>query len=109
MPNKISTKVPKKTPDAGKLNEISKKAEHDLSTYQSKTGTGPDHPKNIEDSASRITSKFPGSSVKFGEDVVTSASLNRRIPPGEGGELDEHNRYFLFLPPQHTDNAKKRS
>ncbi|KAK0654934.1 hypothetical protein B0T16DRAFT_486630 [Cercophora newfieldiana] len=82
--------MPKKSPDPKKLNDIAKKAEHDLNTYQSKTGTGQDHPANIEDAGSRITSKFPGSSVKYGEDVVTSASMNRRIPPEEGGEIDDH-------------------
>jgi hypothetical protein len=81
--------MPEKSPDSKRLKGIARKAKHDLNMYQSKTGT----PSNIEGSGSRITSKFPGSSVKHGEDLMTSASMSRRIPPDEVGEIDDHKQY----------------
>ncbi|KAK0633861.1 hypothetical protein B0T14DRAFT_576114 [Immersiella caudata] len=79
--------MPKKSPDSKKLEDIARKAEHDLNTYQSKTDTGRDHPSNIKDSAS-------GSSVMYGEGVVTSAGMDQRVPPDEGGEIDDRKHFI---------------
>jgi hypothetical protein len=80
--------------DKAKLNEIAHQAERDLNTYQSKTGTGKGRATGLEDYGVNelAENKFPGASVKVGENLVTNRSYNRRIPGDEGGDVDETGR-----------------
>ncbi|KAK3331357.1 hypothetical protein B0H66DRAFT_613706 [Apodospora peruviana] len=80
-------------PDSAKLNEIAKQAERDLNTHKSKTGkrvTGLGE-TGIDDT---VEKKFPGAKVQSGEEFVSSRSMNRRIPPEEGGDVDERGRPY---------------
>ncbi|KAK1235908.1 hypothetical protein PQX77_000859 [Marasmius sp. AFHP31] len=54
--------------------EIARQAEADLNSYQTKTGA------------------FHGAQVVTGDDLSTNASYNKRIPPSEGGEIDDRGR-----------------
>ncbi|KAK3939743.1 hypothetical protein QBC46DRAFT_354772 [Diplogelasinospora grovesii] len=78
--------------DNEKLNEIARQAERDLNTYQAKTGTG--QTTGLEDAGVNELSedKFPGSQAKYGDDLVTNAGYNRRMPGDEGGDVDERGR-----------------
>jgi hypothetical protein len=81
-------------PGKEELSEIAKKAERDLNTYQSKTATGKGRASGLEDYGvnDTIDQKFPGASVKVGENLVTNRSYDRRIPADEGGDVDETGR-----------------
>ena len=81
-------------PGNDKLSEIAMQAERDLNSYRSKTGSGRDRATDYEAAgvSDVDTSKFPGASVKYGDDYVSSKSYNRRIPPDEGGDIDDHGR-----------------
>ncbi|KAK0671688.1 hypothetical protein QBC41DRAFT_315345 [Cercophora samala] len=71
------------------LSKIARDAERDLNTYQSKTGSSR---RGLDDSGVTDTSAnkmFPGSTVKTGDDFITSKSYNRRIPGDEGGDVDD--------------------
>lgn len=78
--------------DRSKLKEIALQAERDLNTYHSKTGSGRDRASGHENAGVSDTAadRFPGSSIKYGEEFVLNKSLNRRIPPDEGGSADDH-------------------
>lgn len=82
------------TPDNDKLSEIAKQAERDLNSYRSKTGSGRDQATDYEAAgvSDVATSKFPGASAKYGDDFVSSKSYDRRIPPDEGGDIDDCGR-----------------
>ncbi|KAK0726220.1 hypothetical protein B0T21DRAFT_413561 [Apiosordaria backusii] len=75
------------------LTKIARDAERDLNTYQAKTGS---HKQGLDDTGVTDTSaKFPGSTVKAGdEDLVTSKSYNRRIPGDEGGDRDDKGHWL---------------
>lgn len=81
-------------PDKSQLNEIARQAERDLNTYQSKTGAGKGRVAGLDDYGvnAGIDRKFPGATVKAGEDLVTNASYDRPIPPDEGGDVDDKGR-----------------
>ncbi|KAK4124782.1 hypothetical protein N657DRAFT_615763 [Parathielavia appendiculata] len=81
-------------PGRDQLNDIAQRAERDLNTYQSKTGTGKGRASGLEDFGvnATIDQKFPGSTVKVGENNITNRSYNRRIPADEGGDVDETGR-----------------
>ena len=71
---------------------IAKNAEADLNTWQSKTGEA--RPQGLDDAGvnSFTEKKFPSSDVRYGDDLSTNRGYNRRIPPEEGGDLDERGR-----------------
>lgn len=73
---------------------IAHQAEQDLNTYQAKTGTGKGRATGLEDFGVNdlAENKFPGASVKVGENLVTNRSYDRRIPGDEGGVVDETGR-----------------
>ncbi|KAK4447834.1 hypothetical protein QBC34DRAFT_495924 [Podospora aff. communis PSN243] len=83
-------------PDTTQLNNIAQQAERDLNSYESKTGNNRDKKTGLEDAgvSDVATKKFPGSSVKYSDDLVTNAGMNRRIPPDEGGDVDDHGRFL---------------
>ncbi|KAH8808271.1 hypothetical protein F5884DRAFT_362609 [Xylogone sp. PMI_703] len=71
---------------------IAKQAEADLNTYQSKTGAA--RPEGLTDSGvnTYAEKKFEGAQVFEGDELSTNRSYNKRIPPSEGGELDDRGR-----------------
>lgn len=79
-------------PSNAELNAIAKQAELDLNSYQAKQGLNNSSLSEAGVDAG-VEKKFPGAQVKYGEDLSTSASYNKRIPPEEGGELDARGRY----------------
>ncbi|KAK3988452.1 hypothetical protein QBC44DRAFT_398171 [Cladorrhinum sp. PSN332] len=80
--------------DSEKLNKIARDAEHDLNSYSAKTGSGNHRLPGFDNTGiSDTEKKFPGSNLKVGDDVITSASYNRRIP-GDGGDLDDKGRWI---------------
>lgn len=89
---------------------IAAQAERDLNTYEAKTGAGK---KSVNDEAgvdTRVENKFPGAEVRYDDDLSTSASYNKRIPPQEGGEVDARGRYvplFTNLLPYFPSPAQK--
>ncbi|KAK4169747.1 hypothetical protein QBC43DRAFT_365413 [Cladorrhinum sp. PSN259] len=78
-----------------KLNKIARDAERDLNSYSAKTGSGKHHIPGFDDTAINDNQKkFPGSTLKVGDEVITSASYNRRIPGEEGGDVDDTGRWI---------------
>lgn len=80
------------------LNRIAMQAEADLNSYQAKQGLN----NSSVDSAgvdAGVEKKFPGAEVKYGADLSTNAGYNKRIPPQEGGELDDRGRLVLLFQP----------
>jgi hypothetical protein len=77
--------------------KIAEQAEADLNTYQSKTGEA--RPQGLNDAGvnTKSENKFPSSEVTYGDDLNTNSGYNRRIPPSEGGTLDDKGRYVLHL------------
>ncbi|KAI0476703.1 hypothetical protein F4859DRAFT_521277 [Xylaria cf. heliscus] len=72
--------------------KIAEEAQRNLNTYEAKTGT---HRTSRNDEAgvdTRVENRFPGSQVKYGQDLSTNAGYNKRIPPEEGGDLDARGR-----------------
>lgn len=78
-------------PSNDELNRIAKQAELDLNSYQAKQGL---NNSSVDDSGvdAGVEKKFPGAEVKTGDELSTSGSYNKRIPPSEGGELDDRGR-----------------
>jgi len=72
--------------------DIAYQAERDLNTSQAKDGRG--KPSSSDDSGvdTSVEQKFPSSNVTHGDDLVTNARYNRRIPVEEGGNLDDRGR-----------------
>lgn len=71
--------------------DISRQAEADLSTPQA-YGTNRHEgvaDANIDTSAEK---KFPTAEVVTGDELSTNAGFNKRIPPSEGGTLDDRGR-----------------
>ena len=75
-----------------KYEQIAKEAEADLNTYQSKTGNA--RPQGLDDAGvnSYAEKKFESAKVEYGDELSTNAGYNKRIPPGEGGVLDDRGR-----------------
>ncbi|KAL6862227.1 hypothetical protein J3F83DRAFT_745455 [Trichoderma novae-zelandiae] len=72
--------------------EISRRAEADLNTYQAKTGAA--RPSTLDDAGvdSNVEKKFDSANVTYGDDLSTNRGYNKRIPPGEGGDVDARGR-----------------
>lgn len=74
--------------------QISKNAEADLNSYQAKTGNA--RAEGLDDAGvnSYAEKKFAneGANVEYGENLSTNAGYNKRIPPSEGGALDDKGR-----------------
>ena len=79
-------------PSNNEFTRIAEQAEADLNTYQSKTGEA--RPQSLDEAGvnSYTEKKFPSSDVKYGDELSTNAGYNRRIPPEEGGMLDDRGR-----------------
>lgn len=71
---------------------ISRQAEADLNTYQSKTGNA--RPQGLDDAGvnSFAEKKFDSAQVTYGDELSTNRGFNKRIPPSEGGILDDRGR-----------------
>lgn len=78
-------------PSNDELNRIAKEAEADLNSYQAKQGLNNASLDSVGVD-SGVEKKFPGAEVKYDAELSTSASYNKRIPPSEGGELDDRGR-----------------
>jgi hypothetical protein len=79
-------------PSKDELMDIAAQAEQDLNTSAAKTGGTR---VNTDDDAgvnSGVTRKFEGATVAYGTDISTNAGYNKRIPPEEGGDLDDKGR-----------------
>lgn len=108
-PKKSSTPILattyKMAPSKDELNKIAHDAERDLNSYQAKQGLN-----NVSVDAAGVDSivekKFPGAQVKSGDEISTNAGYNKRIPPEEGGDLDDRGRSGL---PWITNSCKKKS
>lgn len=83
-----------RAPGKEQLNDIAQQAEREMNTYQSKTGAGKGRTTGLDDYGvnDTVENKFPGSDVKVGDDLVTNQGYNRRIPPYEGGDVDDRGR-----------------
>lgn len=77
--------------------KIAEQAEADLNTYQAKTGEA--RPQGLADAGVNTESerKFPSSEVSYGDDLNTNSGFDRRIPPSEGGVLDDKGRYVSLV------------
>lgn len=76
------------------LDKIARQAEQSLNSYNSKTGSGRDRATNFEPAgvSDTLANKFPGAQIKYGDELVTNAGYDRRMPPNEGGDIDDHGR-----------------
>lgn len=85
-------------PSKDELNKIAADAERDLNSYQAKQGL---NNVSVDDSGvdGIVEKKFPGAEVKSGTEISTNAGYNRRIPPEEGGELDDRGRQVPYAHP----------
>ncbi|QGI81455.1 hypothetical protein CEK25_008184 [Fusarium fujikuroi] len=72
--------------------QIAKEAEMDLNTYQAKTGNA--RPQDVEGAGvnPHAENKFESAQVEFGDELSTNAGYNKRIPPSEGGIVDDKGR-----------------
>ncbi|KAH7130984.1 hypothetical protein EDB81DRAFT_660161 [Dactylonectria macrodidyma] len=72
--------------------QIAHQAETDLNTYQAKTGSA--RPQGLDDAGVNATAerKFDGAQVEYGDELSTNRGYNKRIPPSEGGVLDDRGR-----------------
>ncbi|KIL85048.1 hypothetical protein FAVG1_11476 [Fusarium avenaceum] len=72
--------------------QIAKEAEQDLNTYQAKTGNA--RPQDVGGAGfnAYAENKFEGAHVEFGDELSTNAGYNKRIPPSEGGIVDDKGR-----------------
>ncbi|KAL1856976.1 hypothetical protein Daus18300_010536 [Diaporthe australafricana] len=79
-------------PSKDELNKIAHEAERDLNSYQAKQGL---NNVSVDDAGvdSIVEKKFPGAQVKSGDEISTNAGYNRKIPPEEGGELDDRKHF----------------
>ncbi|KAK6067651.1 hypothetical protein SCUP234_11520 [Seiridium cupressi] len=85
-------------PGEQQLRNIADQAERDLNSYQAKTGAGKSSSNDDAGVDSRVENKFPGAQVQYDTDLSTNASYNKRIPPGEGGDLDSRGRQAISVP-----------
>lgn len=72
-------------------NAISAQAERELN---SSANAGPGRGNNTDDSGvdTSVENRFPGAQVKVGDDLVTNAGYDRKIPEDEGGDIDAKGR-----------------
>ncbi|KAM3524297.1 hypothetical protein MY4038_007797 [Beauveria bassiana] len=79
---------------AADFTAIANQAEADLNTYQSKTGAARSQGLDEAGVNSMAEKKFEGrgAQVNYGDELSTSGSFNKRIPPSEGGVLDDRGR-----------------
>ena len=75
--------------------EISRRAEADLNTYQSKTGEARRQADDEAGINSMVEKKFSSAEVRQGDELSTNSGDRMRIPPSEGGVLDDRGRYVL--------------
>jgi len=82
-------------PSSEELQNIAAQAEQDLNSYSAKTGSSRSQGVTTVESGvnSEVEKKFPGATVAYPPDISTNAGYNRRIPPEEGGELDDRGRH----------------
>ncbi|KAI2466990.1 hypothetical protein F4781DRAFT_331291 [Annulohypoxylon bovei var. microspora] len=79
-------------PSSETLRNIADQAERDLNSYDAKTGSQKTSSNDEAGVDTRAERKFPGANVRYGTDVSTNASYNKRIPPEEGGDVDARGR-----------------
>ncbi|KAL1862966.1 hypothetical protein VTK73DRAFT_6577 [Phialemonium thermophilum] len=79
-------------PSKNELESIAYQAEQDLNTYQAKTGNARGNDIGEAGVDTRTEKKFPGSEVRYHPDMSTNAGYDRRIPPEEGGDVDDRGR-----------------
>ncbi|WPH00656.1 Hypothetical protein R9X50_00348600 [Acrodontium crateriforme] len=79
-------------PSKEELRKVATQAEADLNSYQGKSGASKQSSNNDSGVDTRIERNFEGAEVRHGDDLNTSASYNKRIPPKKGGELDDRGR-----------------
>ncbi|KAI0447994.1 hypothetical protein F4803DRAFT_495971 [Xylaria telfairii] len=72
--------------------KIAEKAERNLNTYEAKTGAHKTFRNDEAGVDTRAENQFPGAQVRYGQDLSTNAGYNKRIPPEEGGSLDDRER-----------------
>ncbi|KAM5360645.1 hypothetical protein ACJZ2D_013605 [Fusarium nematophilum] len=72
--------------------QIAKQAEQDLNTYQAKTGNARPQGADTAGVNPIVENKFEGAQVEFGDELSTNRGYNKRIPPSEGGILDDRGR-----------------
>ncbi|KAI0533408.1 hypothetical protein GGR58DRAFT_506372 [Xylaria digitata] len=77
---------------AEKCRKIAEEAERNLNTYEAKTGVHKTSHHGEAGVDTGVEPQFPGAQVKYGQDLSTNASYNKRIPPEEGGSLDARGR-----------------
>lgn len=72
--------------------QIARQAETDLNSYQAKTGNA--RPQGLDDAGVNSTAerKFDDATVEYGDELSTNRGYNKRIPPNEGGVLDDRGR-----------------
>lgn len=80
--------------------QISKQAEADLNTYSAKTGENRHEGLAEAGVRSMAEKKFEnqGAEVLTGDELSTNASYDKRIPPSEGGALDDRGRLVFVTP-----------
>lgn len=71
--------------------QISRQAEADLSKPQA-YGTNRDTSLTDAGVDANVEKKFPTANVVTGDELSTNAGFNKRIPPSEGGDLDDRGR-----------------
>lgn len=72
--------------------EISRRAEADLNTEQAKTGNNRHEGLAEAGVDSYAEKKFSSAEITTGDELSTNAGYNKRIPPSEGGVLDDRGR-----------------
>lgn len=72
--------------------EISRRAEQDLNSYQAKTGEA--RRFGVDDAGANTyqAETFPGAEATQGDDLSTNRGWDKRIPPSEGGITDDRGR-----------------
>lgn len=87
---------------------IANQAEADLNTYQAKTGAARAQGLDQAGINSMAEKKFEdrGAQVTQGDELSTNASFNKRIPPSEGGVLDDKGRYVTIIAPNHQSHMR---
>ncbi|KAI0115954.1 hypothetical protein GGR51DRAFT_575747 [Nemania sp. FL0031] len=72
--------------------KMAEEAERNLNTYEAKTGAYKTSSSDEVGVNTGVETQFPGAQVKYGQDLSTNASYNKRNPPEEGGSLDARGR-----------------
>lgn len=72
--------------------QIAKQAEVDLNSRQAKTGESRSQGLDEAGINSNAIKKFENATVQQGDELSTNRGYNKRIPPSEGGDLDDRGR-----------------